>query len=144
MADSWDITALNMKKSPVKPLSHHTYKIMLVESNRQNRKKTVELMTTLGYQVYTANDGFDALSKSIDYQPDLIFIYTELSEDLDGYQTSKLIKSNHAFSNTPIVLITNKATDFNPHKTETSGAITQINKPLDKDKLLAQISIHLS
>jgi len=132
-----------MKKTAVKTHTRDARKIMLVENNRNSRKKAEALLCALGYQVFTANDGFDALSKTIDYQPELIFIHTELDGELDGFQTCTLIKSNNAFANTPIILFSNKGIDFNPAKVQAAGAVQQIDKPLDENKLLTQLRAQL-
>ncbi len=131
-----------MKKTAVKTHARNTRKIMLVENNRNSRKKTETLLSTLGYQVFTANDGFDALSKTIDYQPDLVFIHAELAGELDGFQTCTLIKSNNAFADTPIVLFSNKDIALNPATTLAVGAAKKIDKPLDENKLLTQLQAY--
>jgi hypothetical protein len=53
-----------------------------------------------GHQVTLAEDGFDALSKVGDSQPDLIFCDI-LMPRLDGYQTCAIIKRNEKFAATP-------------------------------------------
>jgi len=50
--------------------------------------------------VFTAVDGFDALSKIADHQPDIVFVDIMMPR-LDGYQTCSLIKHNKVFRQIP-------------------------------------------
>jgi twitching motility two-component system response regulator PilG len=49
-------------------------KILVVDDSKTIRRTAETLLTKEGCQVFTAIDGFDALSKIADHQPDLIFV----------------------------------------------------------------------
>src|SRR2546427_4117588 len=79
---------------------------ILDDSNTIRRSAEIFLKQG-GHEVLLADDGFDALSKVNDYQPQLIFCDI-LMPKLDGYQTCAIIKRNARFSDTPVVMLSSK------------------------------------
>ena len=62
------------------------------------------MLTTEGYDVVTAENGFEALSKVARHNPDLIFVDIMMPR-LDGYQTCAIIKNNSQYRSTPVVML---------------------------------------
>ena len=79
-------------------------KILVVDDSKTIRRTAETLLTKEGCQVFTAIDGFDALSKIADHQPDLIFVDIMMPR-LDGYETCSLIKHNKIFRETPVIML---------------------------------------
>jgi twitching motility two-component system response regulator PilG len=61
------------------------------------------LLKREGADVVTATDGFEALAKIADHQPQIIFVDIMMPR-LDGYQTCALIKNNQCSSHAVIML----------------------------------------
>ena len=91
-----------------------------------------------GCRVLLAEDGFDALSKVNDYQPDLIFCDI-LMPRLDGYQTCAIIKRNARFSQVPVVMLSSKDGVFDKARGRMVGAQDYLTKPFTKDQLLQAV-----
>jgi len=87
----------------------------------------------------TAIDGFDALSKIADHQPDLIFVDIMMPR-LDGYQTCSLIKHNKVFKDTPVIMLSSKDGLFDRARGRIVGSEQYLTKPFTKDELLGAIS----
>lgn len=68
-------------------------KVMIIDDSKTIRRTAETLLQKEGCEVITAVDGFDALSKIVDTNPDIIFVDIMMPR-LDGYQTCALIK-NH-------------------------------------------------
>ena len=68
-------------------------KVMVIDDSNTIRKSAEIFLVQSGYQVILAEDGFDALAKITDHNPDVIFCDI-LMPRLDGYQTCALIKKN--------------------------------------------------
>ena len=68
-------------------------KILVIDDSKTIRRTAETLLSKEGCTVFTAVDGFDALSKIADHNPDLIFVDIMMPR-LDGYQTCSLIKHN--------------------------------------------------
>jgi len=74
-------------------------KILVIDDSKTIRRTAETLLAKEGCTVFTAMDGFDALSKIADHNPDVIFVDIMMPR-LDGYQTCSLIKHNNSFKDT--------------------------------------------
>ncbi len=114
-------------------------KILVVDDSKTIRRTAETLLTKEGCQVFTAIDGFDALSKIADHQPDLIFVDIMMPR-LDGYETCSLIKHNKTFRNTPVIMLSSKDGLFDRARGRIVGSEQYLTKPFTKDELLGAIS----
>ena len=114
-------------------------KILVVDDSKTIRRTAETLLTKEGCQVFTAIDGFDALSKIADHQPDLIFVDIMMPR-LDGYQTCSLIKHNKVFRETPVIMLSSKDGLFDRARGRIVGSEQYLTKPFIKDELLGAIS----
>jgi len=118
-------------------------KILVVDDSKTIRRtirRTAEtLLTKEGCQVFTAIDGFDALSKIADHQPDLIFVDIMMPR-LDGYETCSLIKHNKMFKEIPVIMLSSKDGLFDRARGRIVGSEQYLTKPFTKDELLGAIS----
>jgi len=114
-------------------------KILVVDDSKTIRRTAETLLTKEGCQVFTAIDGFDALSKIADHQPDLIFVDIMMPR-LDGYQTCSLIKHNKTFKETPVIMLSSKDGLFDRARGRIVGSEQYLTKPFTKDELLNAIA----
>jgi len=114
-------------------------KILVVDDSKTIRRTAETLLTKEGCQVFTAIDGFDALSKIADHQPDLIFVDIMMPR-LDGYQTCSLIKHNKIYKKTPVIMLSSKDGLFDRARGRIVGSEQYLTKPFTKDELLGAIS----
>ncbi len=114
-------------------------KILVVDDSKTIRRTAETLLSKAGCQVFTAIDGFDALSKIADHQPDLIFVDIMMPR-LDGYQTCSLIKHNKVFKETPVIMLSSKDGLFDRARGRIVGSEQYLTKPFTKDELLGAIS----
>ncbi len=114
-------------------------KILVVDDSKTIRRTAETLLSKEGCQVITAIDGFDALSKIADHQPDIIFVDIMMPR-LDGYQTCSLIKHNKVFKETPVIMLSSKDGLFDRARGRIVGCDQYLTKPFTKDELLGAIS----
>jgi len=114
-------------------------KILVVDDSKTIRRTAETLLSKEGCQVFTAIDGFDALSKIADHQPDLIFVDIMMPR-LDGYETCSLIKHNKIFKETPVIMLSSKDGLFDRARGRIVGSEQYLTKPFTKDELLGAIS----
>jgi twitching motility two-component system response regulator PilG len=114
-------------------------KILVVDDSKTIRRTAETLLSKEGCQVFTAIDGFDALSKIADHQPDLIFVDIMMPR-LDGYETCSLIKHNKVFRDTPVIMLSSKDGLFDRARGRIVGSEQYLTKPFTKDELLGAIS----
>ncbi len=115
-----------------------TSKVLVIDDSNTIRRSAEIFLKQGGHEVMLAEDGFDALAKVSDYQPDLIFCDI-LMPRLDGYQTCAIIKRNPKFSGVPIVMLSSKDGVFDKARGRMVGAQDYLTKPFTKDQLLQAI-----
>ncbi|WP_455203368.1 twitching motility response regulator PilG [Kaarinaea lacus] len=118
-------------------------KVMVIDDSKTIRRTAETLLKKAGCEVITATDGFEALSKITDQNPDVIFIDIMMPR-LDGYQTCALIKNNHIYKNTPVILLTSKDGLFDRARGRIVGSDQYLTKPFTKDELLNAITTHVN
>ena len=113
-------------------------KVMVIDDSNTIRRSAEIFLTQAGCQVILAEDGFDALSKITDHQPDLIFCDIMMPR-LDGYQTCALIKKNPHFAGTPVIMLSSKDGLFDRARGRMVGSDEYLTKPFTKDSLLKTV-----
>ena len=114
-------------------------KILVIDDSNTIRRSAEIFLKQGGHEVVLAEDGFDALSKIADYQPDLIFCDI-LMPRLDGYQTCAIIKRNDKFAETPVVMLSSKDGVFDKARGRMVGSQEYLTKPFTKDQLLQTVT----
>ncbi len=123
-------------------LPANALKVLVIDDSKTIRKTAESLLSKRGYEVFTAVDGYEALSKIAEHEPDVIFIDI-LMPRLDGYQTCALLKHNKKFKDTPVIMLSSKAGIFDKAKGRIVGAEQYITKPFTQDDLLDAIQKHV-
>ncbi len=116
-------------------------KVMVIDDSNTIRRSAEIFLTQAGCQVILAEDGFDALAKITDHQPDLIFCDIMMPR-LDGYQTCSLIKKNNRFAGTPVIMLSSKDGLFDRARGRMVGSDEYLTKPFTKDSLLKTVGAH--
>lgn len=117
-------------------------RILVIDDSKTIRRTAETLLSKEGCEVFTAEDGFDALAKIADHRPDIIFVDIMMPR-LDGYQTCSLIKHNKTFSETPVIMLSSKDGLFDRARGRLVGSEQYLTKPFTKDELLEAIATHV-
>ena len=115
-------------------------KVLVIDDSNTIRRSAEIFLKQGGHDVLLAEDGFDALAKVNDYQPNLIFCDI-LMPRLDGYQTCAIIKRNAKFSDVPIVMLSSKDGVFDKARGRMVGSQDYLTKPFTKDQLLQTVTV---
>ena len=110
-------------------------KVLVIDDSNTIRRSAEIFLKQGGYEVLLAEDGFDALSKVNDHDPDLIFCDI-LMPRLDGYQTCAIIKRNLKFAGVPIIMLSSKDGGFDKARGRMVGSQDYLTTPFTKDQLL--------
>ncbi|MEM7196497.1 MAG: response regulator [Pseudomonadota bacterium] len=113
-------------------------KILVVDDSKTILHKASKMLEEAGYEVVTADDGFDAISKVTDHNPDLMLVDIMMPR-LDGYQTCSLVKNNSRYQHTPVVMVSRKDGLFDRARGSIVGAEGHINKPFSRNDLLGAV-----
>jgi twitching motility two-component system response regulator PilG len=117
-------------------------KVMVIDDSLTIRRSAEIFLVQAGCKVILADDGFDALAKITDHQPDLIFVDI-LMPRLDGYQTCALIKKSARFAQTPVIMLSSRDGIFDRARGRMAGSDEYLTKPFTREALLEVIAAQL-
>ncbi|WP_353571245.1 response regulator [Candidatus Albibeggiatoa sp. nov. BB20] len=117
-------------------------KVVVIDDSKTIRRTAETLLKKAGCEVITATDGFESLSKVMEYQPNIIFVDIMMPR-LDGYQTCALIKNNQAFKKIPVVMLSSKDGLFERARSRIVGAEHYMTKPFTREELLSTIKAYV-
>ncbi len=117
-------------------------RVMVIDDSKTIRRSAENLLTKVGCEVITVNDGFEALSAVVEFKPQLIFMDVMMPR-LDGYQACALIKNNASFRKTPVIMLSSKDGLFDKAKGRVVGSEEYLTKPFTRDELLNVIRSHM-
>jgi len=118
-------------------------KVLVIDDSKTIRRTAETLLAKEGCEVFTAIDGFDALAKIADHQPDLVFCDIMMPR-LDGYQTCALIKKSGKHRATPVIMLSSKDSLFDRARGRMVGSDEYLTKPFTKESLLKAVELHLA
>jgi twitching motility two-component system response regulator PilG len=113
-------------------------KVLVIDDSNTIRRSAEIFLRQGGYEVILAEDGFDALAKISDHQPQVIFVDIMMPR-LDGYQTCALIKQNPTLKSTPVIMLSSKDGVFDRARGRLAGSDRYLTKPFTKEGLLAAV-----
>ena len=113
-------------------------KVMIIDDSNTIRKSAEMFLRSSGYEVILAEDGFEAMSKIVDNQPDIIFIDIVMPR-LDGYQACMLIKKNPIYQSIPVIMLSSKDGLFDKARGRMVGSNDYLTKPFTTEGLLSII-----
>lgn len=116
-------------------------KVMVIDDSNTIRRSAEIFLNQAGCEVILAQDGFDALSKITDHEPDVVFVDIMMPR-LDGYQTCSLIKRNARYRATPVIMLSSKDGLFDRARGRMVGSDEYLTKPFTKDTLLTAVREH--
>ena len=114
-------------------------RVLVIDDSNTIRRSAEIFLKQGGYEVLLAEDGFDALSKINDHDPQIIFCDI-LMPRLDGYQTCAIIKRNPRFAQTPVIMLSSKDGLFDKARGRMVGSQDYLTKPFTKDQLLQAVA----
>lgn len=117
-------------------------KVMIIDDSNTVRKSAELFLKSFGCEVILAEDGFAAMPKIVETQPDVIFIDIAMPR-LDGYQSCMLIKSNPIYQSIPIIMLSSKDGLFDKARGRMVGANEYLAKPFTAEGLLSIIRVHV-
>ncbi len=123
-----------MSDAPTGPV-----KVLVIDDSNTIRRSAELFLRQAGYEVILAEDGFDALSKITDYEPQVIFVDIMMPR-LDGYQTCALIKQNPRLKSTPVIMLSSKDGVFDRARGRLAGSDRYLTKPFTKEGLIEAVS----
>lgn len=109
-------------------------KILIVEDNETNREMLKRRLERLNYEVFTANDGKQAVESAETILPDLIIMDLSLPV-MDGWEATRHLKASPKTNNIPVIALTAHAMTGDRTKALEAGCDEYDTKPIDMERL---------
>ncbi|MDR2705601.1 MAG: response regulator, partial [Planctomycetaceae bacterium] len=119
-----------------------SYDILVVDDEPVNIQVLKNFLSIRNYSVLSAYNGSEALELIKNKNIDLILLDVMMPK-MSGYEVCKNLRENHSLFDLPILMLTAKNQIQDILLGFQSGANDYIEKPFDKEELLARIKTHL-
>ena len=117
--------------------------ILVVDDIKENRDLIVQLLAFYGFKTLQANSGLLALKLFEKEKIDLIFMDI-LMEDLDGLETTKIIRKKQNNSNIPIIALSANVFEEDIKQAIKAGANDFLPKPVEERDILSMLKKYLN
>lgn len=118
------------------------HKVLVVEDEQDIRELIHFNLFKEKYNVDTASDGREAITKAHDFNPDLILLDLMLPHK-DGIDVCRELRENEKFNDTSIIMVTAKGEEEDVVKGLEIGADDYITKPFSPKILIARVKAAL-
>ena len=113
-------------------------KILIVDDDPDLRKIMPRFLSAEDYEVAVASDGFEAGTKVMDFNPDLL-VLDLIMPGMDGFEVCKRIKKNPRTSHIKVLAITGYDDEENRARIMKAGADGYLPKPIERESLLEEV-----
>jgi len=116
--------------------------VLVVDDKPHNRTFLVSLLKPLGFNVFEAANGAEAVAQAQELYPDVILLDLVMPVK-NGFEAAQEIRQNPAMND--VVIFALSASVFNEHRRRsmTAGCDLFIPKPINTEELLKQLQAHL-
>ncbi len=121
-----------------KRLAVQRTKVLVVDDALSVRRSMQQLLEDAGYDVTTANDGFDALEHMRRNLPAIVLTDLEMP-NLNGLELTRRVREIPQWMGLPVVMITSRASDKHRDMATQAGVDLYLTKPYTDADLLSQV-----
>ncbi len=122
---------ISMKKKDIK--------ILLVDDEPDILEIVSYNLTAEGYEVFTAKNGLEGVSKAKKKQPHLVILDVMMPE-MDGIEACELLRKTSGLENTVIAFLTARGEDYSQMAGFDAGADDYITKPIKPKVLVSKVN----
>ena len=134
---------INHHKSilPVKSLASNqpNWRLLIVDDNLDNRLLLYKLLTEVGFKVFEAENGLEAIELFKKYQPHLILMDMQMPL-MDGYSATKKIRQLTDANDVKIIAVTASVFKEEHHVIINAGCDAVLHKPLQFSALFTLLN----
>lgn len=118
-------------------------KALIVDDDVRNIFALTSMLERYQIQVLYAENGREGITL-LETTPDIdVVLMDVMMPEMDGYETTRLIRQNEQFKSLPIIALTAKAMQGDREKCIEAGASDYITKPVDTEQLLSLLRVWL-
>ena len=112
------------------------FNILVVDDDKNTRMFLSAVLENVGYNVYTACNGEDALCVMDREHVDLVVLDIMMPK-MDGYEFTRILRESQ--NNLPILMVSAKQLPADKHKGFSVGTDDYITKPIDDEEMIYRI-----
>ena len=117
--------------------------VLVVDDSPGTLGMLTDALEDAGYTVLVAADGAGAVALVERVTPDIVLM-DAVMPGLDGFETTRRIKRNHAVASVPVIFMTGLTDTESVVKGLESGGVDYVTKPVVPDEIIARIKVHLA
>ncbi|MEH1774138.1 HAMP domain-containing protein [Nostoc sp.] len=118
-------------------------KALIVDDDMRNIFALTSMLERYQIEVIYAENGREGITL-LENTPDIdVVLMDVMMPEMDGYETTRIIRQNDQFKSLPIIALTAKAMQGDREKCIEAGASDYITKPVDTEQLLSLLRVWL-
>ncbi|MEH2392387.1 MAG: HAMP domain-containing protein [Nostoc sp.] len=118
-------------------------KALIIDDDMRNIFALTSMLERYQIQVLYAENGREGIAL-LETTPDIdVVLMDVMMPEMDGYETTRVIRQNDQFKSLPIIALTAKAMQGDREKCIEAGASDYITKPVDTEQLLSLLRVWL-
>jgi two-component system cell cycle response regulator DivK len=121
---------------PVTPGGTGGASILVAEDHPDSRDALSALLQAVGYRVFVAGDGREAVDRALELKPDLILMDIMMPE-IDGLTATRMLRADASFDGTPILALT--AMEGARDQAIDAGCDDFVTKPIDVNVFFGKV-----
>lgn len=117
-------------------------KVLVIDDDRMIRKIIEKSLSSLGYDVLTADSGEEGLHNIKAINPDVV-ITDKTMPGIDGFEVTRRLRRQPEFTHIPILVLTGDKELKDKLEAFEAGADDYLSKPFEKAELAARLTVLL-
>jgi two-component system cell cycle response regulator DivK len=113
----------------------------VVEDQPDNRQILFDLLTSVGYEIISADDGAAGVAAATAERPDLILMDIQLPE-VSGLEVTKWIKEDEELRGIPVIAVTAFAMKGDEERIRQGGCEAYMSKPISIGKFIETVKAY--
>jgi CheY-like chemotaxis protein len=113
-------------------------KILLVDDSRTSLFMERMILRQGPYDLFTAEDGAEAVEQALAQKPDLILMDVIMPR-MTGFEALRALRKSPTTRSTPVILVTTRGEPANVEEGWEAGCSDYLTKPIDPEELLAKV-----
>lgn len=114
------------------------WSVLVVDDEPMTRTLLQLMLAPADYEVYEAGDGFEALEKIEEHQPDIL-VLDVMMPNMDGMTLCRTLRGREDTADIPIILLSAKTTPESIQEGLLAGANRYLTKPVSRKDLLVSL-----
>lgn len=113
-------------------------KILVVDDEPYSRRALALVLEKAGYDVASASNGEEALTKARESKPDLMFLDVRMPR-MNGYEVCEALKSDPGFRDIYIIMLSDVVLEAGQERALNLGANEFLTKPFSPAQVVAKV-----